>query len=204
LGKDLRVKFFATKLGTTHYYNDKGKHQVVSVLELKKTVVGRLKSEERDGYTSLVLVQDSEKAKPNKTLRGQFGKMNPKKITEERIESDPDTKIGDEFKITDLAKGDIVKVVGTSKGKGFQGTVKRHCFQTGPKTHGSRNYRRPGSIGMTTPSRVTKGKKMAGHMGVETITMNKVKIERVDEKNNVIWVKGHIVGPNKGQLYIIK
>lgn len=204
MGKGLIVKFFATKLGTTHYYNDNGKHQVVTVLELQKTVVGRLKSVDKDGYTSFVLVQDSEKAKPNKTLLGQFDKINAKKVTEERVESTNDVKIGDEFKVTDLVEGDTVSVVGTSKGKGFQGTVKRHGFQTGPKTHGSRNYRRPGSIGMTTPSRVTKGRKMAGHMGAETVTMKKVKIEKVDEKNNLIWVKGHIVGPNKGQLYIIK
>lgn len=198
------MKFFASKLGTTHYYDDSGKHQIVTVLTLQKTVIGRIKTEAKDGYQSLVLVQDSEKAKPNKSLQGQFEKVNPKKVTEEKISDLGESKVGDEYKITDLAEGDVVSVLGVTKGKGFQGTVKRHSFQTGPKTHGSRNYRRPGSIGMTTPSRVTKGKKMAGHMGHENVTMKKVTIARIDEDNNSIWVKGHIVGPNKGQLLITK
>ena len=197
------MKIFAKKIGTTHYYTESNKHQVVTVLQLEKTVVGKLKSEEKDGYSAHVLIKDSEKAKPKKSVAGQFKGMNPSKIVEERVE-EITKKVGEEYSVNDLAEGDIVSIVGKSKGKGFQGTVRRHNFNTGPKTHGSRNYRRPGSIGMTTPSRVPKGKHMAGHTGSDQITMKKVRIERIDEKNNAIWVNGHVIGPNKASLVIVK
>lgn len=205
MGKGFRVKIFAKKIGTTHLYSDNGKHQVVTALGLQKTVVGRVKSEEKDGYSSFVLVQPSEKSKPKKSIAGQFKDISPRRIIEERLEKDnSEVKINDEFTISDLAVGDVISIIATTKGKGFQGTVKRHSFNTGPKTHGSRNYRRPGSIGMTTPSRVTAGKPMAGHMGAVRKTMKKVNIERIDIKANTIWVRGHVVGPNKGELVIVK
>jgi len=204
LGEGLIVKIFATKIGTTHLYSDNGSHQVATVLKLQKTVIGRIKTQDKDGYDSLVLVQSSEKAKAKKTLSGQFKDLNPKKVIEERLDAAGDNKLNDEFSINNLTEGDLISVIGTTKGKGFQGTVKRHGFQTGPKTHGSRNYRRPGSIGMTTPSRVVKGKEMAGHMGHDKKTIKKVVIAKIDEKTNTIWVKGHVVGPNKGELILKK
>ncbi len=197
------MKIFATKVGTTHYYTDKSKHQVVTVLELSDSAVGKVKTVDKDGYDALVLVKDQEKGKVNKSIKGQFKGMNPVKIVEDKQEA-AEAKVGDKFGIANLAVGDVISVTGKNKGKGFQGTVRRHGFQTGPKTHGSRNYRRPGSIGMTTPSRVVKGRAMAGHTGAVQMTQKKVTIERIDTENNHIWVKGHIIGPNKATLIITK
>jgi len=204
LEKGFRVKIFAQKIGTTHLYTDQGKHQVVTALKLLKTIVGKIKSVEVDGYNSLVLIQPNEKAKPKKTITGQFKGHNVRKIIEERTDEKSEARVNDEFSSVNLKVGDQISIVATTKGKGFQGTVKRHGFQTGPKTHGSRNYRRPGSIGMTTPSRIPVGKKMAGHMGAVKNTAKKVQVERVDEKTDIIWVKGHIAGPNRGQIVIVK
>lgn len=199
------MKIFAKKIGTTHIYDENGRHQVITVLGLQKTVVGKVKTQQKDGYSSLVMVQSSEKAKPKKSIAGQFKGLSPRKVTEDRLDADSvGIEANVEFKISDFSVGDIISIIATTKGKGFQGTVKRHSFNTGPKTHGSRNYRRPGSIGMTTPSRVTAGKPMSGHMGAERKTMKNVKIERIDEKLNTIWVKGHVVGPNKGELVVAK
>jgi large subunit ribosomal protein L3 len=196
------MKAFARKIGTTHYYNDKSKHVVVTLLKLEKSIVGRVKSEEKDGYAAAVVVLDSEKAKVRKSVKNQFKDVNPKYITETELSES--VEAGTEFSIKDLKEQDLIIVRGVTKGKGFQGTVKRHGFNTGPKTHGSNNYRRPGSIGVTDPSRVVKGKKMSGHMGAVNRTMKKVKIERIDEVNNVIWVKGHILGPSKAIITISK
>lgn len=197
------MKIFAKKIGTTHYYTDSNKHQIVTLLEVQKSVVGKIKTTEKDGYDALVLIDNQEKSEIKKSVKGQFKDLNPAKIVEERVES-IDRKINDEYTISDISVGDVVSVSGMTKGKGFQGTVRRHGFNTGPKTHGSRNYRRPGSIGMTTPSRVPKGKSMAGQTGNVKVTQKKVTVERIDEKNNVIWVKGHIMGPNKASLIIAK
>lgn len=195
------MKAFARKIGTTHYYNERNKHTVVTVLKLEKSVVGRTKTEDRDGYNASVIVLDSEKAKVKRSLKNQFKDLNPKYICEEKAAVQ---EVGSEFSLQDLRENDLITVCGQTKGKGFQGTVKRHGFNTGPKTHGSNNYRRPGSIGVTDPSRVVKGKKMAGHMGAVNKTIKKVKIEKIDEANNVIWVKGHILGPTKAILTISK
>ncbi len=203
LGEGLLMKIFAKKIGTTHYYTDNNKHQIVTVLELENSIVGKIKTTEKDGYNALVVVSEKENAKVKKSVKGQFKSLNPIKISEVRVE-EIENKQGDSFSISDLAVGDVVSVSGRTKGKGFQGTVRRHGFNTGPKTHGSRNYRRPGSIGMTTPSRVVKGKSMAGHTGAVNATQKKVTIERIDADNNHIWVKGHIMGPNKASLIIVK
>jgi len=196
------MKAFARKIGTTHYYNDSNKHVVVTLLKLEKSVVGRVKTEEKDGYSASVVVLDSEKAKVRKSVKNQFKELTPKYVVEEK---NPTEAIeGTEFSVKDLKENDLIIVQGQTKGKGFQGTVKRHGFNTGPKTHGSHNYRQPGSIGVTDPSRVVLGKKMSGHMGAVNRTMKKVRVERVDEENNVIWVKGHILGPNKAIITISK
>jgi len=203
LGKGLIVKIFATKVGTTHHYLENGKHQVVTVLKLKKTVVAKFKNKKKDGYDAIVLVQDNEKAKIKKSVQGAFKNLSPSKIIEEKTEIEG-KKVGEEYTIDSLNETDKINILSKSKGKGFQGTIKRHNFNTGPKTHGSRNYRRPGSIGMTTPSRVPLGKKMAGHMGDDRITLRNVKIEKIDKKLNTIWVAGHVPGANKSSIVVIK
>lgn len=195
------MKAFARKIGTTHYYNDRNKHVVVTALKLEKSVVGRVKTEEKDGYNASVIVLDTDKSKVRKSVKNQFKDLNPKYICEEK---NTDLAVGSELGVKDLKENDLISVHGQTKGKGFQGTVKRHKFNTGPKTHGSNNYRRPGSIGVTDPSRVVKGKKMAGHMGAVNKTMKKVRIEKIDQANNTIWVKGHILGPTKAILTISK
>ena len=196
------MKAFARKIGTTHYYNDKNKHVVVTLLKLEKSVVGRVKSEDKDGYQAAVIVLDSEKAKVRKSIRNQFKDLNPKYVTEEKITKD--VTEGTEFSVKDLKEDDLITVSGVTKGKGFQGTVKRHGFNTGPKTHGSNNYRQPGSIGVTDQSRVVQGKKMSGHMGAVNKTMKKVRVDKIDEANNIIWVRGHILGPSKAVITISK
>jgi len=197
------VKIFATKVGTTHHYLENGKHQVVTVLKLKKTVIGGIKNKGKDGYEAVVLVQDNENAKIKKSVQGAFKNLSPSKIIEE-ITDIKNKKIGEEYTIENLSENDMLKIVSRSKGKGFQGTIKRHNFSTGPKTHGSRNYRRPGSIGMTTPSRVPKGKEMAGHLGHDRVTLQNVRIEKIDKKLNTIWVAGHVPGANKSSIVVIK
>jgi large subunit ribosomal protein L3 len=111
-------------------------------------------------------------------------------------------KVGDTLKADVFAEGDIVSVTGTSKGKGFAGTIKRHNFHRGPKTHGSHNYRAPGSIGSMYPQHVVKGRKMAGQMGAEKVTIKNLKIVKVDSENNTIAIKGAVPGPNKSIVMI--
>lgn len=195
---------FASKIGTTHIWDDKGRQQVATILKLQNSTVGKIKTADKDGYQALVMVKSEEKAKPNKVVAGQFKNLTPDKITEERVEGEISVKVGDSFNASNFTAGELISIIGTSKGKGFQGTVKRHGFNTGPKTHGSRNYRRPGSIGMTTPSRVTKGRQMAGHMGANKITMKKAQVLESMPKENLLVIKGHVVGPSKGNLIIIK
>ena len=200
------MKVFAKKIGTTHLYDENNRHQVATVLELKKTILAKLKTQEKDGYLSAVMVLDDPKAKPLKSIINQFKGLNPKKIMEERLKEEQldSLEIGREYKADDFEEGDTVSISAKSKGKGFQGTVKRHNFNTGPKSHGSHNYRAPGSIGATSPSRVIKGRKMPGHMGSEQMTQKKLKVIRVDKENNHIWIKGQVVGPNKAIIIIQK
>ncbi|OCL27839.1 50S ribosomal protein L3 [Orenia metallireducens] len=195
------------KIGMTQIFTENGEVVPVTVVEAGPCTVIQKKTEEVDGYNSVQLgFVDDKENKVNKPLKGHFDKygVNPKKyIREFRVEGAEALETGDEVKADVFAEGEKVDVTGISKGKGFAGTVKRWNFNTGPKTHGSRNYRRPGSIGAgSDPARVFKGKKMPGHMGHEQVTVQNLEVVKVDPEKNLLLIKGAVPGPKKGLLTI--
>jgi large subunit ribosomal protein L3 len=168
--------------------------------------VTRLRTGERDGYTAVQLGA-GERRKLTKPLAGQLKDLpRVRTIREFRLDSVDDLAVGQQLTVADVfAEGDIVDVTGVSKGQGFAGTVKRHNFSRGPKTHGSDNYRKPGSIGPgTTPGRVYKGLRMGGHMGHERVTMKKLRVIRVDAERNLILVKGSVPGAPGALTFVRK
>jgi len=201
--KGLKVKIFVKKLGMTHIYTQNAKHVPVTVLEIEKTFLAGKRTVEKDGYSANIFVKTGNK-KSKKSVGMQFKDLEGvSKISEQRVEKD-ELETGALIGAGDINVGDMFKVVATSKGKGFAGTVKRHGFATGPKTHGSDNYRRPGSIGPTYPQRVIKGRRMAGKMGSERITVKDVEVVKVIEDEGRIFVKGPIPGPNSNTLILEK
>jgi len=197
------------KVGMTQVFQPDGTMVAVSVLEVAPNTVTRLRTPERDGYAAVQLGTDAAR-KLNKPRAGQLKDL-PKgagllaTLREFRVDSLEGYEVGQTVAIADMfAEGDLVDVTGVSKGKGFAGTVKRHNFSRGPKTHGSDNYRKPGSIGPgTTPGRVYKGLKMGGHMGHDRVTLKKLRVIRVDAERNLILVKGSVPGA-PGALTFVK
>ena len=190
---------FGTK-GTMSQTFIEGFRIPVTKITLGPCVVTQIKNEKRDGYWAIQLGTGTKKQKnTSKALQGHFKetKLNPRDIKEVRLASEPKYKVGDIIKAGDVFhKGDVVSVAAVSKGKGFAGGVKRYGFRGGPKTHGqSDRHRAPGSIGQTTtPGRVYKGKKMAGRMGGEQITIKNLHIIEVDNEKNEVIVSGAIPG----------
>ena len=196
------------KVGMTQIFDEAGKVIPVTVIEAGPCVVAQVKTEETDGYTAVQLgYGDIKEKKLNKPTKGHFTKVNvtPKKhLREFRLDSVEGLAVGQELKADVFAVGDKLDIQGTSKGKGFQGVIKRHGQSRGPMGHGSMYHRRPGSMGPTsTPGRVFKGKKLPGHMGVETVTIQNLEVVRVDLDKNVILVKGSVPG-NKGAILKLK
>lgn len=184
----------------------------VTLVKVGPCIVTQVKKEDKDGYWAVQLGLGSKRIKNmTKPLQGHLkgaikDKMAPRFLREVRLEKEPEFKVGDEVKVSDVFKaGDVVAVTGTSKGKGFAGVVKRWGFAGGPRTHGqSDRPRSPGSIGQgTTPGRVRKGKKMAGRMGGETVTIKNLKVVSIDEEKNEMAILGAIPGVPRG-LVIIK
>ena len=168
--------------------------------------VTRLRTGDRDGYTAVQLGA-GERKKLTKPLAGQLKDLpRVRYIREFRLDSVDEFNVGQQIAVGDIfAEGDLVHVTGVSKGQGFAGTVKRHNFSRGPKTHGSDNYRKPGSIGPgTTPGRVYKGLKMGGHMGHDRVTMKKLRVIRVDAERNLILVKGSVPGAPGALTFVRK
>ena len=180
------------KIGMTQIFNEEGKVIPVTVIEAGPCVVSQVKTEETDGYNSIQLGFGAIKeSKVNKPERGHFTKANiapARYLREIRVDSIEDVKVGDELKADIFMAGDKIDIQGTSKGKGFQGVIKRHGQHRGPMGHGSMYHRRPGSMGSTsTPGRVFKGKKLPGHMGAETVTIQNLEVIKVDlDKNRCI------------------
>ncbi len=198
------------KIGMTQVFGDHGKMIPVTVVDAGPCVVTQVKTEDKDGYTSIQLGFGEKKEKhTNKPMQGMFDKA---KTTPKRIlsEFEPihgfDYRVGQEFGAAIFKEGDIVNVTGTSKGKGFAGVMKRHGFSGGPKTHGQREYdRAPGSIGQgSDPSRVYKGMRMAGHMGVEKVTVKNLEIICVDDGKNQLLIKGAVPGVQNSFILIKK
>ena len=188
----MRIGLIGRKVGMTQVFQDDGTMVAVSVLAIEPNTVTRLRTPERDGYTAVQVGTDVSR-KLNKPETGQLKDL-PKVATirEFRVDSVDDFEIGQTVALGDLfAEGDDVDVTGVSKGKGFAGHIKRHNFHRGPQTHGSDHHRAPGSIGPgTTPGRVYRGMKMAGHMCDETVTIKKVRVVRTDPDRNLMLVRG--------------
>ena len=195
------------KVGMTQIFDEKGMVVPVTVIEAGPCVVAQVKTVETDGYNAVQLGFGDVKEKHiNKPEKGHIekAKLTPKKhLREFRLDS-IDVKVGDEVKADIFEAGEKIDVQGTSKGKGFQGVIKRHGQHRGPMGHGSMYHRRPGSMGPTsTPGRVFKGKKLPGHMGVDTVTIQNLEVVRVDLDKNVILVKGSVPGA-KGAILKLK
>ena len=195
------------KIGMTQIFDEIGAVIPVTVIEAGPCTVTQIKTVETDGYNAVQLgFGDVKEKHVNKPLKGHFEKSKlalKKHLREFRVEA-ADEKVGDEIKIDVFAQGDKVDIQGTTKGKGFQGVIKRHGQHRGPMGHGSMYHRRPGSMGPTsTPGRVFKGKKLPGHMGCQTVTIQNLDVVRVDMDKNVILVKGSVPGP-KGAILKIK
>ena len=196
------------KVGMTQIFDEKGLVIPVTVIEAGPCNVVQVKTTETDGYNAVQLgFGEVKEHKVNKPTMGHFKKANvkaQKHLREFRIEDLSNVKVGDVIKVDSFSAGDIVDIQGTSKGHGFQGVIKRHGQSRGPMGHGSMYHRRPGSMGSTsTPGRVFKGKKLPGHMGVETVTIQNLKVVSIDLDKNVILVKGSVPG-NKGSILKIK
>ena len=198
------------KLGMTQIFTEDGKVIPVTVVESGNNVVIRNKTVDTDGYFAVQLgFGEIKEHKFKKPMMGQFKKFDVKPvkfIRELRLTSESEYKTGDVIGVDVFAEGELVDVVGTSKGKGFAGTIKRHGFARGPMGHGSKSHREPGSTGamMSGPGgRVIKGKKLPGRMGGVRTTIQRLTIVRVDVNRNLLLIKGAIPGPKKG-LVIVK
>jgi large subunit ribosomal protein L3 len=193
------------KLGMTQIFDDSGLARPVTVIEAGPCVVTQIRSEEKDGYEAVQLGFGISK-NLNKPQQGHVKASGHqvKTLREFKADDYASIEVGQVFKADTFAAGDVIDVTGTSKGRGFQGGMKRHGFSGGPKTHGqSDRARAPGSIGSSaTPGRVFKGLKMAGHMGNERVTVQNLKVLRVDAERNLLLVEGSVPGPNTGTLLI--
>ncbi len=203
----MKKAIIGKKIGMTQIFDETGKVVPVTVIEAGPCVVAQVKTTETDGYNAIQLgFGDVKESKLNNPEKGHFKKANvafKKHLREFRMDS-IEVKVGDEIKADTFVAGDKVDIQGTSKGKGFQGVIKRHGQSRGPMGHGSMYHRRPGSMGPTsTPGRVFKGKKLPGHMGAETVTIQNLDVVRVDLDKNVILVKGSVPGA-KGAILKIK
>ncbi len=189
------------KVGMTQIFDEQGKVIPVTAIEAGPCTVVQVKTVETDGYNSIQLgFGDVKEHKVIKPVKGHYTKVNltPKKhLREFRVDNTAEVKVGDELKADTFEVGDKLDIQGTSKGKGFQGVIKRHGQSRGPMGHGSMYHRRPGSMGSTTtPGRVFKGKKLPGHMGHVTVTIQNLEVVRVDLDKNVVLVKGSVPGAN--------
>ena len=195
------------KLGMTQVFTKSGKLIPVTVVEVEPNVVTQIKTKETDGYEAIQLGFDTKREKlATKASVGITNKANttPKRFFKEISDVDVENySLGQEVNADIFAEGEVVDVTGTTKGKGFQGVIKRHGQHRGPMGHGSHYHRRPGSMGTMRPMRVFKGKNLPGHMGVETVTIQNLEIVSVDLENNVILVKGNIPGA-KYSLVVIR
>ena len=196
------------KIGMTQIFDEKGKVIPVTVIEAGPCVVAQIKSVETDGYNAIQLgFGDVKESKLNRPQKGHFAKAKlalKKHLREFRVDSLEGISVGDEIRVDTFAIGDRIDIQGTSKGKGFQGVIKRHGQSRGPMGHGSMYHRRPGSMGPTsTPGRVFKGKKLPGHMGRVTVTIQNLDVVKVDLDKNAILVKGSVPGA-KGAILKLK
>jgi large subunit ribosomal protein L3 len=194
------------KMGMTQIFDENENMIPVTVIEAGPCVVTEKRTEEKDGYQAVQIgFEDIEERKLNKPELGQFKKhsLSPKRYLMEFRNFDSELEIGDEVTVDIFEEGEMVKVQGVSKGKGFSGNIQRWNHSTGPKTHGSHFHRAPGSVGAVDASRVFKGQKMPGRMGHEKTTVHNLQVMKVDPEKKVILVKGSVPGPKKGLVSLI-
>lgn len=195
------------KIGMTQVFTEDGVVVPVTVIEAGPVKVVQKKTVEKDGYNAIqVGYSDIKEKKVNKPLKGHFDKAGveyKRYLREFRVENVDEYEVGQEIKADVFSAGDKVDVTGISKGKGFQGVIKRHNQSRGPESHGSKYHRAVGSLGASSfPSRVFKTKKLPGHMGHERVTVQNLEIVRVDAEKNLILIKGAVPGPKGGLLTI--
>ena len=203
----MKKAILATKVGMTQIFNEDGVLSPVTVLQAGPCVVTQVKTEENDGYKAVqVGFADKREKLVNKPVKGMFDKAGvsyKRYIREFRFENAEHYSVKDEIKADIFAAGDKVDATAISKGKGYQGTIKRYGQHRGPMTHGSKFHRHQGSNGSaTTPGRVFKGKGMPGHMGSVRVTVQNLEVVRVDAENNLLLVKGSVPGPRKSLVTI--
>lgn len=201
---------FAFKEGMATVYNDKGEAVPVTVLRYENWKVSQIKTNDKDGYTAVQIASTPKKAKNASSaevghLKAAGFETGARFVKEIRQDLPADIKLGDSISINSLAKGDVVKVTSKSKGRGFQGSVRRWNFAGGPATHGSKFHRRPGSSGNRTwPGRVMPGKKFPGHWGDETVTVKNVVVVDVLANEGVVLVKGPVPGSKNTLVKLVK
>lgn len=198
------------KIGMTQLYAEDGRAVPVTVIEAGPCVVIQRKSTQRDGYSAIQvgLVERRRVKRVTRPMKGHFDKAGipPCRVLREfRVEDGAEVKVGDKLSVEMFAPGDSVNVTGISKGKGFQGVVKRHHFRGGDATHGSMFHRAPGSIGASAfPSRTLKGMRGAGQMGQDQVTVRNLQVVRIDAEKNIMLVQGAVPGANDGYVVIRK
>ena len=206
-GKRIKKAILATKVGMTQIFNDDGVLTPVTVLQAGPCVVTQVKTVENDGYSAVQVgfVDKREKlvAKPQKGAFDKAGVSYKRYVRELKLDDAESYEVKQEIKADMFAAGDKVDATAISKGKGFQGAIKRHGQSRGPMAHGSKYHRHAGSNGACSdPSKVFKGKRMAGHMGAKQITVQNLEVIRVDAENNLILVKGAVPGPKKALVTV--
>ena len=212
-GKRIRKALLGRKVGMTQIFDENGLWVPVTVIEAGPCVVLQVKTPERDGYTAVQVGFGSRRKKPRKPQEGLFTKLgtDPLRWIKEIPFVDPadlgaeakEVKAGDRLTVGVFKDMKRVDVAGTSKGRGFAGVIRRYHFNAGPKSHGTKNIREPGSTGMhTDPGRVLKGKRMPGHLGAAPAKSRNLKVVKVDPEKNLLLVRGAVPGPNGGLVYI--
>ena len=205
----MSIGLIGRKVGMTQVFQEDGTMVAVSVLAVAPNTVTRLRTTERDGYTAVQIGTDDSR-KLNKPEAGQFKDLpkeagRPATVHEFRLPSVDEYTVGQKLDVSLFSAGELVDVTGVSKGKGFSGHIKRHHFKRGPKTHGSDHHREPGSIGPgTTPGRVYKGMRMAGHMGDHRTTIKKLRVVRADAERNLLLVNGSLPGARNALILVKK
>lgn len=203
----MKKGILGTKLGMTQIFATDGKIIPVTVVEAGPCVVVQKKTTDSDGYDALQIGFDAIKEKlVNKPQKGHFAKHNVKAtrhLREFRLEDIGAYNVGDEIKADIFAEGDLVDVSGISRGKGFAGAIKRWNFHRGPEAHGSKYHRSPGSLGKRSWARVPKGRKLPGHLGSEKVTVQGLRVVRVDVERNLLLIKGAVPGA-KGSMITIR
>lgn len=189
------------KLMMTRIFDEDGKQVPVTLVMLEDNIVTQIKTPEKDGYPAIQVAVGTRR-RLNRPQKGHLGKLEIKPAKLYEIKTNNEYKVGDQISSEIFKPGEKVCVTSISKGKGFAGTVKRHKFHLGPKTHGSHNYRQPGSIGSMFPQRVVKGRRMAGRLGAIKTTIKNIAVVKVDPEKKLVYLKGALPGPKNTSVLL--